>query len=108
MRLIDADELKKIYEDWLSDCDGLDDEGDRRGIATCIYALDDEPSIDAELVRHGRWILIIESATPYEVEIEEECSLCGANVSRYDTQPPNRFCPNCGAKMDLEVHDENT
>lgn len=48
-------------------------------------------------VRHGRW------KEPYPNDIWDcyECSCCGAKYDR--TQ---NYCPNCGAKMDLEVqHD---
>ena len=61
------------------------------------------PSVDAEPVRHGRWeIVIVSTSNPYESEIEEKCSLCGRFVQRYGTQPQDNYCPNCGAKMDLE------
>ena len=61
------------------------------------------PAVEAEPVRYGRWeIVIVSTAHPYESEIEEKCSLCGRFVQRYDTQPQDNFCPNCGAKMDQE------
>ena len=61
------------------------------------------PAVEAEPVRHGRWeIVIVSTSNPYESEIEEKCSLCGRFVQRYGTQPQDNYCPNCGAKMDLE------
>lgn len=56
-----------------------------------------------EPVRHGMWeIVIVSTSNPYESEIEEKCSICGRFVQRYGTQPQDNYCPNCGAKMDLE------
>lgn len=56
-----------------------------------------------EPVRHGRWERIMEfNCNPYESEIEEKCSICGRCVQRYGAQPQDNYCPNCGAKMDLE------
>lgn len=44
------------------------------------------PASDVEVVKHGRWLL------------DGRCSECLANpLTTHKT-----FCPNCGAKMDLE------
>lgn len=50
------------------------------------------PAIDAELVRHGRWI-----SSPVIIWEPYQCSICEkySNVT-------HKYCPNCGAKMDLE------
>lgn len=50
------------------------------------------PSADVQPVRHGRWI---DTDNYY---MRWKCSECG-NHTR-DARPP--YCPNCGAKMDLE------
>ena len=50
----------------------------------CSYALADEP-------KHGEW-LIDKSGSLM-------CSKCGTLLDEF--QKPSRFCPNCGAKMDL-------
>jgi hypothetical protein len=65
--------------------------------------LDSMPTIDAEPVKHGRWILHREEIfEPNQSEcymsrpLPTECSVCGfaeMRASRFD------FCPNCGAKM---------
>ena len=59
-----------------------------------IIAITDAPTIDAEPVRHGRWV--------YDDEITElqGCSACGEFDKRM-AEPPIR-CPKCNAKMDLE------
>lgn len=51
------------------------------------------PAADVEPVKHGRWKL---QGTAYG------CSVCGFG----DIAPRYKRCPNCGAKMDLEGHDE--
>lgn len=48
MRLIDADTLLNIYKSWLSQFDSLEDNGDRDGVESCIAALEDSPTIEAE------------------------------------------------------------
>ena len=45
------------------------------------------PTIEAEPVRHGRWI--------YKPAEGTACSMCGEmTICEY------KFCPNCGARMD--------
>lgn len=45
MRLIDADELLNIYRKWIPQLILPDDEGDKRGIETCIAVLEDAPTV---------------------------------------------------------------
>lgn len=52
-----------------------------------------------EAFRHGRWV---KSDIPHE---EYVCSECGGACWYYDYQAivaKSRYCPNCGAKMDLK------
>lgn len=52
MRLIDADKLLGIYKKWIPQLSSKEDEGDRRGVETCIAVLEDMPTMDAvEVVR---------------------------------------------------------
>ena len=53
-------------------------------------------------VKHGEWFLVSTTKHAYDIELEEKCSICGRYVYRYDTQPQDKYCPNCGAKMDKE------
>ena len=100
MRLIDADALKKeIKRTYCTGCDNYS--GLRCKACATNDALDmveDAPTIDAEPVRHGRWIF--DSGVDYC----EKCSECKSS------KPPHyisdNYCPTCGAKMDLEVQDE--
>ena len=88
MRPIDADELITIL-DGLPFPDSLDIET----VAMATYVCH---PIDAEPVKHGRWI-------------NGKCSECGCTPLRkvylrgelvYEEQFDYDFCPNCGAKMD--------
>ena len=84
MRLIDADalllRLKTRWED-------------------TITAIKKSPTIEAEPVKHGRWINNLEEAWQ-----AFNCSICDESTD--DTcmgKPRANYCPNCGAKMDLEA-----
>ena len=84
MRQIDADELMSLYEG--------EDENLKVSLRVVKQNIKDIPTIEAELVKHGRWICI--NGWVY-------CSVC-------HQEPPNEsnletdYCPNCGAKMDLD------
>ena len=47
MRLIDADKLLEIYKKWIPELLSKEDEGDRRGVETCIMVLEDMQTVDA-------------------------------------------------------------
>lgn len=49
----------------------------------------EQPTIDAEPVRHGKW-----AVTP----LYTKCSECGESFMLI----PQNYCPNCGARMDEE------
>lgn len=105
MRLIDADracfELERFYNGYA---------GELRKVAS--EALDIVcmmPEIEAEPVKHGRWIAKQTAlGTKYTV-----CSNCvygisipiDGHLSKLDLSDVPR-CPNCGAHMDLEDPDE--
>ena len=64
------------------------------------------PIIDAEPVRHGHWET--KEYTPEDsfddwivIHHKEVCSECGKGQGER-----SKFCPNCGAKMDLEEEDK--
>ena len=64
--------------------------------------IDAVPAADVAPVVHGEWILVGTNEHDYETSVEEKCSLCGRYVYRYDTQPQDNYCPNCGADMRRE------
>ena len=60
-----------------------------------IKFLKNRPTVDAEPVRHGRWI-------PYPDCGVTRCSVCDWSIEEcFDSN----YCPYCGAKMDAEVED---
>lgn len=56
------------------------------------------PSADVAPVRHGRWVF---KRGCYKTD-EHSCSLCGQLLTTPRKVRAN-YCPNCGAKMDLEA-----
>jgi hypothetical protein len=93
-RLIDATELRKAIEAAAPDSDSPYYVAVQRGLYIAIDKIITAPTIDAEPVRHGRWI--------YDDEITElqGCSVCGEFDKR--TAVPPKRCDHCGAKMDSE------
>lgn len=58
----------------------------------CIYAVKELPTADVVKVVHGRW--------KYHKYVEKyECMECGHFVRKGTDR---NYCPNCGAKMDME------
>jgi hypothetical protein len=94
MRLIDADKLKTELDAWArSIC-----KSDVYCREDALYIIDSMPTIDAEPVRHGKWMEKRETSK-FHVRYFE-CSECRAASYRYQTRM--NYCPNCGAKMDKE------
>lgn len=94
MRLIDADAAAdKIMRETEKRADDLDMIGIALmiGIARMLRDENDFPTIEAEPVRHGRWIPEMNNND----ERVYHCSECGCyvTVSFY-------YCPSCGSKMD--------
>lgn len=59
---------------------------------TVLRAIAECPTIDAEPIRHGHWMCCEYSGGRYI----GTCSLCGCE------RKIDKYCPNCGAKMDEE------
>lgn len=55
--------------------------------------IEDAPTVDAEPVRHGRWVAIDRIAFGFPWKLR--CNRCGVPQDY-----PHTYCPNCGAKMD--------
>lgn len=98
MRLIDADAL---LESGISAEYGYNDNGllliPMRDVTNSIR---NAPTIDAEPVRHGRWLYNYYPTVWYGHGEPPEwvCSECEERA--YNTYD---YCPNCGAKMDGEA-----
>lgn len=91
MRLIDADKLKERAIAVLTE------KGDKIYIkAVGTREIDRQPTVDP--VVHGRWHLGCNG-------FDCRCSVCGCEFDNIanDVWEDWEYCPNCGAKMDLEV-----
>lgn len=99
MRIIDADELvkKALTESCF----------DSRTEDVFLDLIDAQPTVDAEPVRHGRWV--DRYGNKYDNHLYE-CSECkGKALYRFEVdelgkeiavQDLSDCCPHCGAKMD--------
>lgn len=84
-RLIDADKLKLDYD--ITNWD--------KPYGCSFKTIDRQPTVDAEPVRHGKWIYIDDDiVTDKPIFRCSECGEMRANRCNY--------CPNCGAKMEEE------
>ena len=98
MRLIYADKLRKDVLDLPNCYNGFSDTYDK---AMIVDLVDEQPTIDAEPIRHGHWI-------PYEFTTDNrwrKCSVCGTAdeyINNLGLEAIRRYCPFCGAKMDEE------
>ena len=76
-------------------------EGFDRGLDRAQRAILNAPAADVAEVRHGRWVHeTIEDDDWGGTYHSWSCSECKFSVGRNPTG--ENFCPNCGAKMDLE------
>lgn len=103
MRLIDADELLKFP----IRADHCDEENANEhfinGVETVMEYAKNLPTVDAEPVRHGKWIIEHEPFT-WMGYTQWHCSCCGFTCSYgQEIRSRTNFCPNCGARMDGEV-----
>ena len=87
-RYIDADALIEIFDK--DEYDRVRNEyqsGYNDGLLHAEVVADDQPTVDAVPVRHGKW-----TVTPVYIK----CSECGESFMLI----PQNYCPNCGARMD--------
>ena len=98
-RLIDADALtdkvdKYIYRITRASKRKLK-AGESAILADIKAHIELSPTIDAEPVRHGKWI-------GYAGTIGNECSVCGKWIDVLQGTAEMNYCPNCGARMDKD------
>ena len=94
MRLIDADEVIKFFKE------NSEDDFYKPIYDGVVNILMRQPTIDAEPVRHGKWVAPDNEVTDYW-----RCSVCGEEYYFEFNSPFENnmnYCPNCGAKMDGE------
>ena len=94
MRLIDADEAIINFGFEWDDISPTRDE--------FVEFIKKQPTIEAEPVKHGRWIDAYPDIEPNPMFMYGICSECGfeQGISKY-----LNYCPNCGAKMAGERKD---
>ena len=74
----------------------------RNMLYAVLQWLDKEPRIDAESVRHGRWLNKTERIYA-DLNYRFDCSVCSHIFYAAGIETFN-YCPNCGAKMDGDVN----
>lgn len=94
--LIEREALLESVRKWIMDTSEIRDSLDHqynKGLLRAIKEIQRAPAVDAEPVRHGKWLYGIWETYP-DGHVCDQCR----------TGYPIRFnyCPNCGAKMDLE------
>ena len=104
MRLIDADALCETIEKGIHE-----NPHDDPKVRAChahehihfLVEIARQPTVDAELVRHGRWktvpYRIVEHGNVVISGEAEMCTNCRCAKKEYHKQM--NYCPNCGAKM---------
>lgn len=102
MRLIDTDSLGICK----ANLDVFVDKSYARGKNSVIEIIEQAPTVEAEPVRHGKWVFV-EPGAVWCSECGMDSSLCDAETADEtkrriaNGETPN-YCPNCGAKMDLK------
>ena len=95
---IEREALLSIYKKWIPQLALPEDEGDKRGVETCIAVLEDAPAADVVERKRGEWVKNDDNVW-WEGSETRFCSCCGQGIN-VECIPWFKFCPNCGAKMD--------
>jgi len=98
LRTIDADLFKSNVKAWAENI--RDFRSDNKCFFTeenILKAIDDQPTVEVEVVKHGHWINAYPDIEPNPMLMYGICSECGFKQSISDSL---KFCPECGAKMD--------
>lgn len=104
MRLIDKRELMEMLDDMFSRYDGTPSvmEGFKYGLDAVISEVSVMPTIEAEPIRHGKWIMLYKT---HNVDEDNDynwiCSECGyGDCHNINNEVP--YCWHCGARMENE------
>lgn len=97
MRLIDADALIEKLSTFNDRVHG--DTHFICGIESAKEIIQNEPTVDAEPVRHGKWI---KADSQQYFRKHYPCFTCSECGYRKDSQKKWNYCPFCGARMDME------
>ena len=85
MRLIDGDKLLEIYKKWIPQLLSKEDEGDRRGVETCIMVLEDMQTVDAVPVVRCRECI---AYTP----VDDNTGKCVFLIGKHQYVVPDGYC----------------
>ena len=97
--------MPKKYYDGFIIFDTLSEHLKGKKLFELIQAFADAKGVDAEPVRHGKWIKYAPADFPYPYHHDDyECSVCSTLWATKEIKNMH-YCPSCGAKMD-EVEDE--
>lgn len=109
MRIIDADSLVRNIKKWEKYIGKYEKyiPYDEDIYVSTMLTIEDEPTVDAVPVRHGKWIIRDNPGTGWYIVT---CSECGEDVTSLIPMIgffPNAkamwdYCPNCGARMDSD------
>ena len=68
-----------------------------------IDRIESVPAADVAEMKHGKWIEVQKENIWNDIVPVLECSACGKyTVGTRGIMTKSNYCPNCGAKMDLE------
>lgn len=104
---------QKLHE--AGGCDATDEwsKGYDAGITEAIDIIDNIPTADVAPIVHGRWLWMTKkeaasySSLGFVVDSENwRCSQCNKHGAGRWWARDNKFCPNCGAKMDESEEEE--
>lgn len=105
-RLIDADALPSLFDEKFKETMRLISEGESHldnlaeGFTEAHQVVLKQPTIEAEPVRHGKWHrTFVDGFNRWHFVYD--CSECGIR-----TETTTKYCPNCGAKMDVKKAEE--
>ena len=84
----------------------IDQDYDGAGNIIAVTIEDDGLIYEFEMVRHGRWIPTAKEDDDLVGTLHRyTCSACNWSIGDNPTSW-GIFCPNCGAKMDVETKDD--
>jgi hypothetical protein len=112
MRLIDADALIAAFLDYpkmLTFNGGFC----AVNLDAVLLEIRKAPTIEAEPVRHGRWVFEEDEVHPWLTKaicsncekVAEKSSHLQFRIGKKTFLHDHTYCPNCGAKMDGDSHD---
>lgn len=118
VRLIDADLLKTNIAQIAKYCARSDKQ--KALVGRILFMIDNMPTIYAGPIKHGQWIEkklsrmkwipdesdgITAEETTIEDMTEQKCSICQRWAIKFTHHIEMNYCPNCGARMDVDKSD---